>query len=82
MDLAAIGEFINTIGFPIACVVALGYILYKEQMNHKEEVDRLVEAIDNNTDALSEVKQMIVDFKDTLNELRLRVSDLERKDEK
>lgn len=80
-DFAAIADFINSVGFPIAMVAAMGYILYREQQNHKAESDRFVEAINNNTNALSELKLMVADFKETLLEYGRRIADLEEKDD-
>lgn len=64
MDFAAIGDFINNIGFPIAMVVVMGYLLYKEQQNHKEEMDSMREAINNNTNVMTKLEAMIQDLKD------------------
>lgn len=79
--LTQLADFINNVGFPIAMVAAMGYILYKEQVNHKAESDRFVEAINNNTNALSELKLMVADFKETLLEHSRRIADLEEKDD-
>ena len=81
IDFAAVADFINSVGFPIAMVAVMGYILYKEQVNHKAESDRFVEAINNNTSALSELKLMVADFKETLLEHSRRIADLEEKDD-
>lgn len=80
-NFAAVADFINSVGFPIAMVAVMGYILYKEQMSHKEESDRFVEAINNNTTALAELKLMVSDFKETLLEYGRRIKDLEEKDD-
>lgn len=64
-----IGEFIelvNTQGFAIACVVAMGVYITKEQKisrenlkeitnNHKEEVDNLRNAVENNNKLLTRI---------------------------
>lgn len=81
IDFAAVADFINSVGFPIAMVAVMGYILYKEQQNHKEESDRFVEAINNNTTALAELKLIVSDFKETLLEYGRRIKDLEEKDD-
>ena len=81
IDFAAVADFINSVGFPIAMVAVMGYILYKEQQNHKEESDRFVEAINNNTTALAELKLIVSDFKETLIEYGHRIKDLEEKDD-
>ena len=81
INFAAVADFINSVGFPIAMVAVMGYILYKEQVNHKAESDRFVEAINNNTNALSELKLMVADFKETLLEYGRRIADLEEKED-
>lgn len=46
---------ITTVGFPIVmCAILLWYI-YKSQKNHKEEVTRLTEAIQNNTVVMEKI---------------------------
>lgn len=81
IDFATVADFINSVGFPIAMVAVMGYILYKEQQNHREESDRFVEAINNNTTALAELKLIVSDFKETLLEYGRRIKDLEEKDD-
>lgn len=81
IDFAAVADFINSVGFPIAMVAVMGYILYKEQQNHREESDRFIEAINNNTTALAELKLIVSDFKETLLEYGRRIKDLEEKDD-
>lgn len=81
IDFAAVAEFVNSVGFPIAMVAVMGYILYREQQNHKEESDRFVEAINNNTNALAELKLIVADFKETLVEYGHRIRHLEEKEE-
>ena len=81
IDFAAVADFINSVGFPIAMVAVMVYILYKEQQNHREESDRFVEAINNNTTALAEIKLIVSDFKETLLEHARRITDLEEKDD-
>lgn len=43
---------ISTLGFPIAAYVALFWYMTKRDSEHKEEVTKLTEAINNNTLAL------------------------------
>lgn len=59
MDFSAIQTFINSLGFPIACVVAMWFMLNKERESHKEEVDKMVEALNNNTVVLESIKTML-----------------------
>lgn len=49
MDANTITNIITTIGFPIAvCLICFWYI-NKMQENHKSEIDKLSEALHNNT---------------------------------
>ena len=59
MDVSMVTEFINGVGFPIACVIAMFYMMNKESENHKEEMQKVTEALNNNTLALTELRDMI-----------------------
>ena len=56
-------QAISTVGFPIACCLMMGYLLYLEQKNHKEEMLQLKDAIVSNTLIMTELKQLLEDFK-------------------
>ena len=53
-----IGEIVN-LGFPIACVIAMFWMLNKESENHREEMQKVTEALNNNTLVLTELRDMI-----------------------
>ena len=59
MDIGAIQSLIANLGFPIACVIAMFWMLNKESENHKEEMQKVTEALNNNTLALTELRDMI-----------------------
>lgn len=65
MDFNTVTQFISTLGFPIAvCLICFWYINKREEQ-HKDEVTKLSEAINNNT----LVMQKLVDrLGDTDNE--------------
>ena len=42
-------KFIQTVGFPIACVVAMFWMWDRERQEHKAEAEKWTEAINNNT---------------------------------
>ena len=56
-------NLISTLGFPIAAYVALFWYMMKKDAEHKEEVTKMTEAINNNTLAL----QHLVDTASTSN---------------
>lgn len=49
MTAADIQTLVSTLGFPIVCCCALFWYMIKHDKQHKEEVDRLAEVINNNT---------------------------------
>ena len=50
MDLLnAIVNFIQNVGFPIACVCAMFFMWDRERQEHKVEAEKWAEAINNNT---------------------------------
>ena len=59
MDYSGIQTFINSVGFPIACVIAMFWMWNKEREAHKEETDKMIEALNNNTKVLESLKSMI-----------------------
>lgn len=63
MDASAINTLISNVGFPIACVIAMFFMWNKEQVQHKEESDKWVEAINNNTLMM----QKVIDKLEALN---------------
>ena len=66
MDLSALSSLISTVGFPIVCFGACAwYVKYREDKNdakidkittmHDDENKRMVEALNNNTLALTQL---------------------------
>lgn len=55
MDVNIITQIISNLGFPIACVVAMFWMLNKERDAHKAETAELSKAIENNTQVMTRV---------------------------
>ena len=55
MDINAIVQLISSLGFPIACCIAMFWQNIKLNETHKAEVSKLNEAINNNTIALNHI---------------------------
>ena len=55
MDVSSIVQIIGSLGFPIAACIAVFWYLMKESENHKAEVNKLSEALQNNTLALTKL---------------------------
>lgn len=53
MDTNIVIQLISSLGFPIACCIAMFWQNNKLNENHKEETNKLNEAINNNTIALN-----------------------------
>ena len=49
MDVTAIVQIVSNLGVPVACLVAMFWMLNNEREDHKLESDKFVEAINNNT---------------------------------
>lgn len=59
VDLNTVTQAISNLGFPIACVVALFWSWNKEREDHKQELEKVTEALNNNTQALIKIEEMI-----------------------
>ena len=59
MDGSAIASLISQVGFPIACCCVMFYSLTREQESHKQEMAAMVEAVNNNTIALTKLVDKI-----------------------
>lgn len=53
MDVGTVQSLIGSLGFPIACVIAMFYMWNKEREDHKIEMQEVTKAIENNTLALT-----------------------------
>lgn len=59
MDINDIVSIISNVGFPVAmCVVLLVY-MNKQNEKHKEEIDKLSDALQGNTKVLTELCTLI-----------------------
>ena len=59
MDASMIIQLVSNVGFPIACTIAMFLLFYKERESHTEESKKFVEAINNNTKTMEEVKTLV-----------------------
>lgn len=59
MDVTVITQLISQVGFPIACCVIMFNALSKEQDSHRAEMSAIVEAVNNNTLALTKLSERI-----------------------
>ena len=59
MDAGALQTMIGTLGFPIACVIAMFVMWNKERDDHKSEMDKVTQALNNNTLALTKIEELL-----------------------
>lgn len=59
MDINTISQLIANMGFPIACVIALFWFWNKEREDHKQELEQITTALNNNTQALIKIEATI-----------------------
>lgn len=59
MDVGTITQLIGSLGFPVACVIAMFYFWNKEREDHKEEMQKMTEALNNNTLALVKIETVL-----------------------
>lgn len=66
MDAAMVVQLIGSVGFPIACCIAMGYYVHEEtnkqreqiseiEKRHSDEMSSITEALNNNTLALQKL---------------------------
>lgn len=61
MDINTIAQVIGSLGFPIVACVALYTQGIKSAERHKEEMDKMSEAINNNTIAITKLVDKLGD---------------------
>ena len=59
--LDVIISFIQNVGFPIACVVAMFWMWDRERQEHKAEAEKWAEAINNNTRVMEKLVERLDD---------------------
>lgn len=59
MEIAAIVELITGVGFPIACVILLGFFIYKLQNESVQREERLMKIIEDYGTKLAEITSTI-----------------------
>lgn len=59
MEPSVVESLISSLGFPIAVSCALFWYINKQGESHKEEITALRETINENTNILHELKELI-----------------------
>lgn len=59
LDVTVLTQLIGSLGFPIAMCVAMLWLVVKLQEQHKAEMEKITEALNNNTLALTKLATKI-----------------------
>lgn len=59
IDINSISTLISNIGVPCACLIATFYLWQKETEAHKNEMEKMTEALNNNTQAIVKLTEHI-----------------------
>lgn len=59
MDWQMLGQWISQYGFPMVACVAMFWMLWKTNQQHREESEKWVEALNNNTRILERLEDKL-----------------------
>ena len=76
MDMGTMVELIASLGFPIACVLALGFFVYKLWQQSVKREEKLIEEITENRVVNAKFAEIIAEYKTTLGEIKTDVKDI------
>lgn len=69
-------EIISTLGFPIACVVALGFFIWKVYQQSVVREEKLMSEITENRKINTKFSEIIAQYEITLGEIKTDVKDI------
>lgn len=55
MEITELTTLLGNYAFPIVCVIGMFFMWNKERVDHKEEVTKMTEAVNNNTVVLKQI---------------------------
>lgn len=59
MDFSEAIQLIGSLGFPIVMCLMMYYRMDKQDENHKQEMDKITESLNNNTIALTKLTERL-----------------------
>lgn len=59
MDVTTLTQLIGSLGFPIAACIAMYITLNKQSEQHREEMTKLTESLNNNTLAITKLTERL-----------------------
>lgn len=75
-EVSVVSEFITTLGFPIACVVALGFFVWHIYKQSIVREDKLMAEITENRLVNTKFAEIIAGYEITLGEIQHDVRDI------
>lgn len=76
MDIMVISELIGVLGFPIVCVGALGFFIYKLWQQSAERENKLMNEITESRVINGKFAEIIAQYKVELDEIKVDVKDI------
>jgi hypothetical protein len=76
MDIAAITELITTVGFPIACVIALGVFVFIIYKRSEEREDKLMEEIAQTRIVNAQAIETISKFANSIDVIKTDITEI------
>lgn len=76
MEIGVVTEIIATLGFPIACVLALGIFVYQLWKQSVTREEKLMEEITENRVVNTKFAEIIGQYEVTLGEIKSDVKDI------
>lgn len=76
MELATLIEIISTLGFPIACVIALGFFIFKIYSDGKTREDKLYTFLEDTAAINAKFAEIIARYETKLDEIKQDVKDI------
>lgn len=61
--LQTIANIISQVGFPVAMASAMVYLVMKENKQHKDESDKWIAALQENTDVVRSLRELVEEMK-------------------
>lgn len=76
MDIALITEIITTLGFPIACVIALGFFVWKIYKRSEVREDTLMQEIGSMREVNAQAIETIAHYAEKLETIQEDVKEI------
>ena len=67
MDVATVTQLVSNLGFPIVCVGVMFWMQNKERESHAAESVRWTNVVEENTEALRDLKEVVSLLKERVN---------------